>query len=164
MTEPNVQIPSESDRAELLELVEQAKRLATRYRRLTGKPLGITGEIAECEAAAILGLDLHAARTAGYDATEIRGGVPVQVQIKGRVIANAKRIVGRVGSIDLRQPFDVVQLVLLDSDLNAFAIYEAERPAVEELLNRPGSKARNERGSVGISQFKAIAQLRWSRP
>lgn len=36
MTEPNVQMPSESDRAELLALVEQAKRLATRYRRLTG--------------------------------------------------------------------------------------------------------------------------------
>lgn len=163
MTEPNVQTWPESDRAELLELVKQAKRLATRYQQLTGKPLGITGEIAECEAAAILGLDLHAARTAGYDATEIRDGIPVQVQIKGRVIANKKKIVGRVGSIDLRQPFDVVQLVLLDSDLNAFAIYEAERPAIEELLTRPGSKARNERGSVGIPQFKAIARLRWSR-
>jgi hypothetical protein len=74
MPEHNVQIPSESDRAELLELVEQAKKLATRYQQLTGKPLGITGEIAEYEAAAILGLDLHAARTAGYDATEIRCG------------------------------------------------------------------------------------------
>jgi hypothetical protein len=163
MTEPNLRTPNDSERAELLELLKQAKRLAARYQQLTGKPLGITGEIAECEAAAILGLDLHAARTAGYDATEIREGVSVQIQIKGRVIANSKKVVGRVGSIDLRQPFDVVQLVLLDSDLNAFAIYEAERPAIEELLTRPGSKARNERGSVGIPQFKAIARLRWAR-
>lgn len=66
------------------------------------------------------------------------------MQIKGG-IANAKRIVGRVGSIDLRQPFDIVQLALLDSDLNAFVICEAERPAVEELLNRPGSTERCER-------------------
>lgn len=164
MTEPLVQKPSEAERAELLELVVQAKRLATRYKQLTGKPLGITGEIAECEAAAILGLDLHAARTAGYDATEIKDGVAVQIQIKGRVITNPKQIVGRVGSIDLRQAFDVVQLVLLDSELNAFAIYETGRAAVEELLTRPGSKARNERGSVAIPQFKAIAHLRWSRP
>lgn len=163
MTEPNLRTPTDSDRVELIELLKQAKRLATRYQQLTGKPLGITGEIAECEAAAILGLDLHAARTAGYDATEIREGGAVQIQIKGRVIANLKKVVGRVGSIDLRQPFDVVQLVLLDADLNAFAIYEAERPAIEELLTRPGSKARNERGSVGIPQFKAIARLRWAR-
>ncbi|MCF5052435.1 hypothetical protein GIW50_16545 [Pseudomonas syringae] len=163
MTEPNLRTPTDSDRVELIELLKQAKRLATRYQQLTGKPLGITGEIAECEAAAILGLDLHAARTAGYDATEIREGGAVQIQIKGRVVANLKKVVGRVGSIDLRQPFDVVQLVLLDADLNAFAIYEAERPAIEELLTRPGSKARNERGSVGIPQFKAIARLRWAR-
>lgn len=163
MTEPNLRTPTDSDRVELIELLKQAKRLATRYQQLTGKPLGITGEIAECEAAAILGLDLHAARTAGYDATEIREGGAVQIQIKGRVIANLKKVVGRVGSIDLRQPFDVVQLVLLDADLNAFAIYEAERPAIEELLTRPGSKARNERRSVGIPQFKAIARLRWAR-
>ena len=163
MTEPNLRTPTDSDRVELIELLKQAKRLATRYQQLTGKPLGITGEIAECEAAAILGLDLHAARTAGYDATEIREGGAVQIQIKGRVVANLKKVVGRVGSIDLRQPFDVVQLVLLDADLNAFAIYEAERPAIEELLTRPGSKARNERGSVGIPQFKAISRLRWAR-
>lgn len=94
----------------------------------------------------------------------MRDGIAVRVQIKGRVIANPKRITGRVGAIDLRQPFDIVQLVLLDSDFNALAIYEAERPAVEILLNRPGSKARNERGSVGIAQFKAIARLRWARP
>lgn len=65
MTETNVRNLSGSNRAELLALVEQAKRLATQYRRLTGKPLGIIGEIADCEAAAILVLDLHAARAAG---------------------------------------------------------------------------------------------------
>ncbi|MCF5076562.1 hypothetical protein GIW72_25125, partial [Pseudomonas syringae] len=101
MTEPNLRTPTDSDRVELIELLKQAKRLATRYQQLTGKPLGITGEIAECEAAAILGLDLHAARTAGYDATEIREGGAVQIQIKGRVVANLKKVVGRVGSIDL---------------------------------------------------------------
>ncbi|WP_049885553.1 hypothetical protein [Pseudomonas aeruginosa] len=164
MTCPSTTLPSDDERQQISQLVEQAKKLAVRYRQLTGKPLGITGEIAECEAAAILGMDLHAARTAGYDATETRDGIAVRVQIKGRVINNPRKITGRVGAIDLRQPFDVVQLILLDSYLNAFAIYEAERPAVETLLTRPGSKARNERGSVGIAQFKAIARLRWTRP
>lgn len=97
MTNPSSTLPSDDERAQISELVEQAKQLAVRYRQLTGKPLGITGEIAECEAAAILGMDLHAARTAGYDATETRDGIAVRVQIKGRVIANPKRITGRVG-------------------------------------------------------------------
>jgi hypothetical protein len=126
MTSPSTPLPSDDEHAQLSELVEQAKRLAVRYRQLTGKPLGITGEIAECEAAAILGMDLHAARTAGYDATEMKDGIAVRAQIKGRVIANPKKITGRVGAIDIRQPFDVVQLILLDSDLNAFVIYEAK--------------------------------------
>ena len=95
---------------EVVELLRQAKIIAVRYRQLTGKPLGITGEVAEFEAAAILGLDLHAARTAGYDATEMRDGKPVRVQIKGRCIADPKRATGRVGKIDLSQPFDTVLL------------------------------------------------------
>ncbi len=148
---------------EIVELLREAKRLAVRYRQLTGKPLGITGEVAEFEAAAILGLDLHAARTAGYDATEMRGGTVIRVQIKGRCIADLKRVTGRVGKIDLRQPFDTVLLVLLDMDLNALAMYEAERVDVEALLTKPGSKARNERGSVGINQFKAISTVRWTK-
>jgi len=68
-----------------------------------------------------------------------------------------------MGTIDLKQPFDTVMLVLLDEDFEALAIYEATREAVTELITRPGSKARNERGSVGISQFRAISAIRWLR-
>jgi len=158
-----VEIASGGSNEEIVELLRQAKLLAVRYRQLTGKPLGITGEVAEFEAASILGLDLHAARTAGYDATEMREGKLVRVQIKGRCIADPRRVTGRIGKIDLRQPFDTVLLVLLDMDLNAFVMYEAKRANVEALLTKPGSKARNERGSVGISQFKAISTVRWTK-
>ncbi|WP_282410030.1 hypothetical protein [Pseudomonas sp. PS02303] len=144
-------------------ILRDAKVLARRYYHLTGKPLGVTGEVAEYEAARILDLELELARQAGYDATETRDGVTLKIQIKGRYFPNPRLRGGRVGSIDLTQPFDTVLLVLLDAEYNAFQIYEAPRPAVETLLTRPGSKARNERGSVGISQFKAISSLRWER-
>lgn len=42
-------------------------------------------------------------------------------------------------------------------------MYEAQRAAVEALLTKPGSKARNVRGSVGINQFKAISTVRWAK-
>lgn len=144
-------------------ILRDAKVLARRYYHLTGKPLGVTGEVAEYEAARILDLKLELARQAGYDATETREGVTLKIQIKGRYFPNPRLRGGRVGSIDLNQPFDTVLLVLLDAEYDAFQIYEASRLAVETLLTRPGSKARNERGSVGISQFKAISSLRWER-
>lgn len=46
----------------ILEILGEAKRLAQEYRRLTGKPLGITGEVAEYEAARILGVELTPAK------------------------------------------------------------------------------------------------------
>jgi hypothetical protein len=51
------------------ELHREAKALAVRYYQVTGKPLGITGEMAELEAAKLLGLELAEARTPYYDAT-----------------------------------------------------------------------------------------------
>ena len=54
--------------ARVLEILSTAKRLAQEYRTLTGKPLGVTGEVAEYEAARLLGVELTPARQAGYDA------------------------------------------------------------------------------------------------
>lgn len=149
---------------EIMELLGQAKILAQRYRALTKKPLGITGEVAEFEAARLLGLDLTEARHAGYDATEVREGATWRVQIKGRCVSSLREAKGRLGAIDITKEFDSVMLVLLDFEFEALAIYESPRASVVERLNRPGSKARNERFSLGIAQFKSIATLRWLRP
>lgn len=148
---------------EVLEVLREAKVLARKFYHLTGKPLGVTGEVAEYEAATKLSLQLHAARQAGYDATEIREDGLVRIQIKGRCVLNPLKINGRMGAIDLRQPFDVVLLVLLDAEFNAFAMYEASRATVEAALVLPGSKARNERGALAIRQFMSMAKLRWAR-
>lgn len=148
---------------ETLEILKEAKVLARRFYSLTGKPLGVTGEVAEYEAATRLGLLLHPARQAGYDATEMREDGVARIQIKGRCILNPLKITGRMGAIDLRQPFDIVLLVLLDSEFNAFAMYESSRAKVEVALTLPGSKARNERGALAIRQFMSIATLRWAR-
>ena len=45
------------------EILATVKPLAAEYYRLTGKPLGVTGEVAEYVAAEILGLVLADART-----------------------------------------------------------------------------------------------------
>jgi hypothetical protein len=151
----------EKDR--VLQILSEAKKLAQEYRALTGKPLGITGEVAEYEAARLLGLQLTAARQAGYDAIEDRGGKIRQLQIKGRCVLPGCKPGQRVGAIDISKPFDAVLLVLLDENFDAFEIHEAERIDVLAALSAPGSKARNERGALGVTKFKSIGKVRWRR-
>jgi hypothetical protein len=55
-------------------------------------------------------------------------------------------------------------MVLLDENFDATEIYEADREAVLRALSAPGSKARNERGALALSKFKAIGRLRWCQP
>ena len=50
------------------QIIDQARDAAVAYYRLTGKSLGITGEVGEYEAARLLGLTLAEAREPGYDA------------------------------------------------------------------------------------------------
>lgn len=148
---------------EVMNLLAQAKTLAKRYRELTGKPLGVTGECAEYEAARILNLDLAPARTAGYDATETVEGELRKLQIKGRCVLHGGKPGQRIGSIDINKEFDAVLLVILDQDMEAVEMIEAAREAVIAALSAPGSKARNERGQLGISKFRALGIVRWRR-
>lgn len=135
----------------VLEILADAKKLAQRFRALTGKPPGITGEVVEYEAARILGVTLLPPRQAGYDATEEHEGRIRRLQIKGRCLLDNSKPGQRIGSIDIDKEFD------------ATAIYEAEREAVIAALTSPGSKARNERGALAVAKFKSIGRLRWQR-
>ncbi|WP_156958803.1 hypothetical protein [Labrenzia sp. DG1229] len=56
---------SEDEKARLRETLAQVKPLSAEYYRLTGKPLGVTGEVAEFVAAETLGLELAPPRTEG---------------------------------------------------------------------------------------------------
>ena len=147
----------------VLAILAEAKKLAQRYHGLTGKPLGITGEVAEYEAARILGVELTEARQAGYDATEIKDGKVNRIQIKGRCILKGSSPGQRIGSINIKKEFDTVFMVLLDETYEATTIYEATREVVIDALSKPGSKARNERGALGIAKFKSIGRIRWQR-
>ncbi|MHB1174572.1 MAG: DUF6998 domain-containing protein [Sulfuriferula sp.] len=148
---------------EIAEILSEAKALARKYRKLTGKPLGITGEIAEFSAAQILGLELAIARQSGYDAIRRENGRETKIQIKGRCIPINAKPGQRLGSIQLDKEWDTVLLVLMDEDLTVLSIYEATRPAIEHALLAPGSKARNERGALPVSKFKAIGYEVWKR-
>lgn len=142
-------------------VLEQAKEAAIEYYELTGKPLGITGELGEYYAAQLLDLELAEARTAGFDATDEQGS---KIQIKSRRLPPGKKKYSqRVGGIKLDNEWDLVALVLLTEHFDPYEIYEADRPSIAEALTKPGSKARNERGALSISKFKSIGTLVWEQ-
>ena len=135
-------------------LLEKAKALAIEYRNLTKKPLGITGEVAEYEAARILGYEICEARTCGYDLIDHKGK---KVQVKGRVILN-KKSGQRVPSIKHEnKEWHYTLLVLLNEEYEVQMIYKAARKPIIEFLDATDSKARKERRSMSISQFKKLA-------
>jgi len=147
----------------VMEILRQAKLLARDYRQLTGKPLGVTGEVAEYEAARLLNLKLTPARHEGYDAVEKTNGLTRRLQIKSRCILEDSKRSQMCPSINISKDFDAVLLVLLDQNFDAFAIYEADRAPVIATLTAPGSRARNERCAMAVSKFKSIGKLRWQR-
>lgn len=143
------------------EIIAAVKPLAAEYYRLTGKPLGVTGEIAEYVAAELLGLELAAARTLGYDAIRHEADGPVRIQIKGRAFGDGASRSQRLGKIKVDAPCDTVMLVLLDNaSLEPREIWEASFKAVAERLVVPGSKAR-ERGALGMAEFIRMARRIW---
>jgi hypothetical protein len=146
--------------AEVGKLINRVKIIAKEYRELTGRPLGITGEVAEYEAAKLLNLKLSNVRQAGYDAERPDGK---KIQIKSRVLFEHSKPGQRIGSIKFDHEWDSVVLVLLDKDFKPYEIYEAPRAQLEAALTAPGSKARNERGALAVSKFKSLAELVWSR-
>ena len=142
------------------DILTEVRALAVEYYQLTGKPLGVTGEIGEVEAAEKMGLELGAVRTDGYDAIRHDGSNRL-IQIKSRWRHGGVKPHDRVPAINISKEFDSVMLVLMRGDYEVYEIWEARREAVIGRLTAPGSKSRNERGQMGVSQFKSIAEKVW---
>lgn len=143
---------------EIEQILVAAKELAFRYKKLTGKPLGITGEIAEFSAAKLLGLELADARQAGYDALDTN---KKKIQIKGRCLPAKPRPGQRPGSIRLDHEWDSVLLVLMSESFEVIEMWQSNRPEIEKALLAPGSRARNERGTLSVNKFKQIGKQVW---
>ena len=144
-------------------LLDRVKRLAKEYYHLTGRPLGVTGEVGEYEAARLLNLELAEVRQAVYDAIHRSADGEERLQIKTRVVHSSSGNTQRVGSIALDKPWDAVLLVLMNSDFEATEIIRADRKAVKEALLAPGSRSRNQGKKLSVSRFRRIGTRVWPK-
>ncbi|MGI9439324.1 MAG: DUF6998 domain-containing protein [Parvibaculales bacterium] len=156
---------------ELSSLVRDIRRLATQYYQLTGKPLGVTGELGEIAVAELMGFKLAVARKEVFDALKPDG---TQVQIKARAVKNTKKFGGqRIGAIKLEKQWDTVMLVIMSNKtFEPIKIYEAQRVAIQNAISRVpevGQSMRTEgkarkKGALAISEFIRISNEVWSAP
>lgn len=145
-------------------LIAEARRLAAEYRKATGKSLGgVSGEIAEYDAARLLNLEICQDRSAGYDALGKGRRAGKRVQIKGRAIFDEKKGGQRIGQLKLEQEWDLVVIVLMDDAFEPCEIYEADRESILAALDETKNSKRGKRGAMSVARFKIIGQLVWSK-
>lgn len=144
-------------------LISEARRIAAEYRRATGKPLGISAEIARHDACTFLNLEPHE-DAVGYDALGLaEERKDLRFQIKGRAIFDEKKGGQRLGQIKLDQNWDKILLVLMNEDFKTTYIYEASREdMLDDIEDANENSSRNKRGAMSVARFKRLAQLVWS--
>ena len=145
-------------------LIAEARRLSAEYRKATGRPLGgVSGEIAEYDAARLMDLEICEPKPGGYDAIGRGKRAGMRIQIKGRTIFDEGKAGQRIGQLKVEQEWDSVMLVLMDENLDAFEIYEAAREDIMQAVTDSNVSNRNKRGAMSVAKFKAISQLVWTR-
>jgi len=142
-------------------LITEARKLAANYRKATGNPLGISGEIAEFDAATKLNLEICKEKEVGYDAIGKGEREGKRIQIKGRAIFDENKSGQRIGQLKIEHEWDSVVLVIMDEDYEAREIYEADRHVLLDALEENKNSKRNKRGAMSIAKFKRISTLVW---
>jgi len=145
-------------------LISEARRVAAEYRRATGKTLGgISGELAENDAARLLNLELNTSGQAGYNAIGKGEREGRRIQIKGRAIFDERKGGQRIGQLKLEQDWDSVMLVLMNEDFEPFEIYEAMREDIIDAMEEAGASKRSNRGAMSVSRFRKLSELVWCK-
>ena len=144
-------------------LISETRRLAVEYRKATGKPLAVTGELARHDAARLLGLELVDETGLGYDAIGRGDREGLRVHVKGRAIFDEERGKPRIGQMNRDQDWDLLVLVLMDEDFEPVEIYEVERDVIDEILEQTADSGRGRRGAMSVARVKIIGRLAWSR-
>ncbi|GMR15867.1 MAG: hypothetical protein BMS9Abin31_0161 [Gammaproteobacteria bacterium] len=143
-------------------LISEARRIAADYRRATGKPLGISAEIARHDACVNLELEPQE-DASGYDAIGLKGQREgVRFQIKGRAIFDDKKGGQRLGQVKIEQDWDKILLVLMNEDFETTEIYQASRDDILKDIDDAGTSSRSKRGVMSVARFKRLAHLVWN--
>ncbi len=143
--------------------MSEARKIAADYRRATGKSLGIGNEIAKNDACNYLNLQPINDNSSSFDALGKGQREGLKVLIKGRAIFDQKKSGARIGQLKVEQEWDLLVLVLMNEDFDAYEIYEISRVEIITEVESAAQSNRSKRGAMSISRFKKISHLVWSK-
>lgn len=114
-------------------MVDKIIKIALEYETLTGRKLGITGEIAEIIVCYKLKLKLLTnSLSPGYDAVDKKGNT---FQIKSKRIAKTKGKKGKIGSFS-KHPFHYLITILFDKNYKIIGIYKTNYNKIMPIINK----------------------------
>ncbi|MBI2799577.1 MAG: hypothetical protein HYX63_04730 [Gammaproteobacteria bacterium] len=140
-------------------LTAEARRLAAEYRRVTGKTLPLSGEIAVNDAIRLLRLEPPALPTAGYDAMRQHAERTELIQIKARVVFDELKGPHRLGELKLDKPWDTLLVVLMNADYEPVEIYSLGRAEVIAALE---DRSPQQKSSLTVARAKRVGTLVWT--
>ncbi len=138
-------------------LMAEARRLAAEYRRVTGKTLPLSGEIAVNDAVRLLGLTRTDNPDCGYDAVRTDGDSIENFLIKARVIFNEQRGAHRLAELKFDKPWHTLLLVLMDAAYETVEIYALPREIALTQVS-DGKKT-----SLTVPRVKIVGSRVWAR-
>ncbi len=141
-------------------LMGEARRLAAEYRKVTGKTLPLSGEIAINDAMRLLGLEQAEGPEAGFDAFKTTATGCERFLIKARVVFDEQKGAHRLGELKLDRPWDTLLLVLMDADYETVEIFAVTREKVAQAL---AEGTLNKKNTLSVPRVKIIGRRVWGR-
>jgi hypothetical protein len=117
------------------EVFKNIYQLAKKYYKVTGKPLGVVGEVGEFVACKFYGGKLNDPRNAGSDFT--KDGNMYEVKTRMIYPATASNFWnGATGNINISDEWNFLIVLILNDDFSIHSMYELSRKIVLKELNR----------------------------
>ena len=157
---PNTQRATRMSLYAIDKLTAEARRLAAEYRRVTGKTLHLSGEIAVNDAVRLLELETAEELNGAYDAVLRHPDRVERFQIKARVVFDELKSGHRLGELKLDKLWDTLLVVLMNAEYETVEIYSLDRATVSAQLE--DSKP-NKKGSLTVARVKRSGRLVWTR-
>ena len=131
---------------EMEKLVKSIVKVALQYEKITGRKMGITGEVGEIRTCKELSLKLAPPFTKGYDAI---GTDDSRYQIKTRRKSEEKKRRGKVPAFK-NEDFDIAVLTILDENYEIGSICKLEKRELQPFFPK------NKKKRISIRKFQRI--------
>jgi hypothetical protein len=139
-------------------LMEETRKVAANFYKLTGETLPVASELAKYDVMNIMNFQKPEEAESGVDLIATGKWEGQKIQVKSRVLLSTNQSKPMVGQINPNGAWDLIVLVIFDSDYFPGEILMLSRADLDASMNLS-----NKRGSMSVAKFKNISKCIWMR-